>query len=170
MIINRIYFQKKNYLLRKFLKKDIQREYISWFKNQNLFKFSRHKDNKYNRNELIDYYNKHNSSKKIFLAIIKNQGKILVGTITIYIKSKKANIGILIGNKKFHGKKIGHFAIEKLVNFLLKKTEIKVIHIGTNNKNIAMKKICKFLNMKVLKRKKIKGSILITYYINNKMI
>ena len=170
MIINRIYFQKKNYFLRKFLKKDIQREYLSWFNNQKLFKFSRHKNNKYGKNELINYYKKHNSNKKIFLAIIKNQRKILVGTITIYIKFKKANIGILIGNKKFHGKKVGHFAIKKLVNFLLKKTEIKVIHIGTNNKNKAMKKICKFLNMKVLKRKKIKRSIFITYYINNKMI
>ena len=170
MIINRLYFKEENYFLRKFKKNDIQKEYISWFKNEKLFKFSRHKKNSYSEKELTTFYKKHDSKNSYFLAVVGNKNKILVGTITIYLKLKTANIGILIGNKKFHGKRIGHFAMKKLVNYLLNKTKIKVIHIGTDNKNIPMIKICKFLNMKILKKERIRENTSITYYINRKMI
>ena len=158
--MNKSFFIKhSNYIIRKFIQKDLDNSYISWFQNKKNFIFSRHKNNKYNIKYFKNYIKHHNKKDSFFLACIDKKSGLKFGTATVYIdrKTLTANIGILIGEQNFlkkgHGKKI----IELIINYLFLKKNIKRIQVGTNIKNKSMIGICKKLNMaqtSIFKKKK----------------
>ena len=97
----------KNLLLRKFKKKDIDKEYLNWFRNNKNFIYSRHKDKYYDFKDLIQYFNIQNSNKdSILLICIDKITNKKVGTVTIYLDKQinVADVGILIGNDDFKNK------------------------------------------------------------------
>ena len=134
--------------LKKFTKKNITYNYISWLNNKSLMKYSRHKKSIFDYKICENFYKKMKLQKNLFLAIYKKQKHI--GNIIAYIdlEEKKAEISILttqVGT--------GFEAYKKII-LLLKKIKINRIYSGTNKKNIRMIMLCKKLKMQILKKNK----------------
>ncbi len=154
----------KNLLLRKFKKKDIDKEYLNWFKNNKNFIFSRHKDKYYDFKDLIQYFNIQNSNKdSIFLICIDKITNKKVGTVTIYLDKQinVADVGILIGNDDFKNKGFSKIILKYLFHYLFLKFDLQKISMGTHFKNIPMIKSCLKIGMK---QKKIKLKKNIIYF------
>ena len=71
---------------------------------------------------------------------------------TASLENRKANIGILIGDKNYHNKGCA----TKAIRLLYKKLKIKnfvYLELGCNKKNIKMIKVAKKLNFKLNNKK-----------------
>ena len=79
-----------------------------------------------------------------------------IGTMTAYtnLKNKTADIGILIGEKKFLGKGFGADAWKTLISYLFKFKRLNEITAGTKSKNLQMIKVFKIGGMKLYKQNK----------------
>ena len=158
--MNKSFFIKRsNCIIRKFTQKDIDKAYISWFKNKKNFIFSRHKKNKYDIKYFQNYIKHHNKKDCFFLACLDKTSNFKFGTATVYLdrKTLSANIGILIGEHNFRKKGYGKKIIKLIINYLFLTTNIKRIQIGTNIKNKSMVGICNNLKMvqtNIFKKKK----------------
>jgi RimJ/RimL family protein N-acetyltransferase len=144
MILN-----SKRIVIKNFLKKDIDKEYISWLNDKNLLKYSRNKKKKYDYKKSLQEFN-FVKKKNIFLKIIEKKNKKKIGTIIAYInkKFKLINIGILIGNKDHLNKGYGTEVYKILIDFFFNKKKFEKIEIGCNKKNLPIIKICKKLKFR----------------------
>jgi len=134
--------------LKKFTKKNLTKKYISWLNDTEFMQYSRHKKSIFNFKKCEKFYNEIKIKKNLFFAIyFKNKH---VGNIIAYMDfaKKKAEISILT-TKSGTGLK----SYKKLI-IILKKLNINQIYSGTNLKNIKMIKLCKKLNMRILKKNK----------------
>lgn len=146
-----IFLKGKNIYLRNFILKDINKKYISWFSGENhSLVYSRHYKKKYSRNNLIKYFHTLNSSNNLYIGIFDLKKNEIVGTISVYFNFQKneGNLGILIGEERYHSKGIGKEACKLIINYILKKQIVKTIVAGTKKENIKMINLMKNLKMK----------------------
>lgn len=138
----------KRIFLDKFLKKHIQKDYISFLKDKIHLKFSQQKNINFNYNKCLQYYNSFKKTDNLFFRIVLKDSKDLVGTLTCYINkfNQNAEIGILIGSK-FKNMNLGYDAYRTMIHYLFKRG-IKKIMSGTVSENKAMIKIMKKNGMK----------------------
>ena len=137
-------------IIRNFKKKDLNKEYFSWFQDKHNLKYSRHRNNNYKIDEFLQYYYFHGKDpNSLFLACEIKKDKSVFGTLTVYYNEKKksVNIGILIGKKKYKGLGLSYMILSLLFDFLLKEKKIKKIIMGTNKNHKAMIKVCKNIGM-----------------------
>lgn len=136
--------------LKLFSKKDINFKYKRWLNNKKLLKYSNNRFKKFTYHSLKKYFLSFDNKNNFFFKIL-SLDNIFIGTITCYINRnhKTANMGIMIGDKKFNQKGFGVDAWSSLINYLFKKKKIKKIYAGTMSCNIGMKKICKKSGMKL---------------------
>lgn len=132
-----------NLIIKNFHIKDISKKYLSWINNNELMKYSRHKNIFYTKAKAIQFYKKI-KKKNFFLAIYDKSD--LIGTAIVYL-TKIPNIGILIGDQNFRGKNLAKKIINKII-IKLKKEGFKFVEIGSNRKNIKMIKTIKSLKFK----------------------
>ena len=165
----KIFLKDKKIFIKSFELKNINKTYISWFsgKNRNLI-YSRHYKKKYSRNNLINYFHTLNLSKNLYVGIFNSKNNEIIGTISVYINFKKneGNLGILIGNEKYHSKGVGQEACKLIINYILKKKIVKTIVAGTKKENIKMINLMKKLKMKKITN----ANSSITSYKTNKLI
>lgn len=78
----------------------------------------------------------------------------MIGTCTVYFNKNKTNadIGLLIGVKKFQCKGFGFEVLKNLIKYLFLNAEIKSVTAGTHIKNKAMQKICLKSKMKRIEK------------------
>ena len=107
-------FINKHIKLKKLKEKDINENYLSWFKdvtiNANLVNI-----NYKSVDQLKRYFAKTIKKKNLFFFGIFFKGKH-IGNIkfeNIYINSPKASWGILVGDKSFRGKRVGYHVLSK---------------------------------------------------------
>jgi RimJ/RimL family protein N-acetyltransferase len=138
----------KRISLEKFLKKHIQKDYISFLKDKIHLRFSAQKNINYNYNKCLKYYNSFKKTDNLFLRIVLKDSKDLVGTLTCYIDkfNQNAEIGILIGSK-FKNMNLGYDAYRTIIHYLFDRGINKIMS-GTVSENKAMIKIMKKNGMK----------------------
>jgi RimJ/RimL family protein N-acetyltransferase len=136
-----------NIKINNFVSKNITKKYLSWLNNDNLLKYSRHKNITYTKKKAVSFYNRILKSGNFFYSIKDISKKKNIGTMIVYKFPKKANIGILIGDKNYHNKGCATKAIKILFKKLIYKKLFNV-EIGCNVKNIQMIKVAKKLGFK----------------------
>ena len=139
--------------LKNFTKINLIKRYFDWFKDDSHLKFSRHKKKNYKYNHFLSYYLSMKEEKNLFFAIYTIKKDFFFGTITANIdyEKKSADIGILIGEKKFLKKSYGTVAWTATMNYLFKSYDIKEITGGAKTENKGMIKIFKKNKMKLHK-------------------
>ena len=114
--------------LRNLRYKDINKNYLRWFKNQKIAKYI-YSSRKFIRLEDLKHYflQKKKLKKILFLAIL-NYEKKHIGNIKfepINSNTKKIYMGIMIGDKNYINKGISKKVFEKVKNRFFKKFKIK---------------------------------------------
>ena len=93
---------------------------------------------------ILKYFRKKDINQKYlsWLKICTIEG-LFIGTLTCYINKihNHANIGLLIGDKKYQGQGFGLDAWNSAINYLFKVKKIRKIFAGTMDCNVSMKKI-----------------------------
>ena len=121
---------------------EIDDEYISWYKNDdgllNTFTSSRRE---FNRESILDdFMQGENSGRWYYLMIIdkktnKKIGNVKIGPIDII--NKTSDLVCLIGDRAFHGKGLAKIAIAMASELAFQKYDIRKLHGGMYENNIA---------------------------------
>lgn len=152
-MINQIVISDK-IVLKKLLLRDINERYLSWFNDKSLKKKLVNYNYK-NIDQLKNYYRE--CLKKpnlLFFGIFLKEKHI--GNIkfeNIYLRSSIASWGILIGEKKFRGKKIGYEVLSKSMEFLEKKYQIQNFIISASYSNVNARRLYYNLGFRKLRHK-----------------
>ena len=151
-MINSIVINNK-IILKKLLIKDINQNYLNWFKDESV------KKNIVNNSfitvrQLKKYFKKIKRKKNlIFFGIFyKNYHIGNLKFENIYDYSSEASFGILIGNKKFRVKKIGFKVLSKSIDYIINKFRIKKFTITSNHKNDNAISLYQKLGFNILKK------------------
>ena len=144
--------------LRNLNLKDINKNYLSWFRNIEFKKYIIGSSKIKNISELKNYFlEKKKSNNVLFLAIL-NSNRKHIGNIKFEPKSsnkKKIYMGILIGDKNYINKGLSKMIFQKSVNKFMKKFNTRKYYANVHNKNkIAIKAYLKN-NFKIIKQNKI---------------
>lgn len=143
--------------LRNLRYKDINRNYLKWFKIQKISKYINSSSKFKTLKDLKHYFLQKKKLKKILFLAILNYEKKHIGNIkfeTINKNSKKIYMGILIGDSNYINKGISKKVFEKVKNKFFKKfkTNKYYLTVDTSNK-IAVKAYLKN-NFKIIKKSK----------------
>lgn len=126
-----------------FTEKNISDTYLSWLNDPDVVRFSNQRFRRHTRETSLEYLQELVAAEGIFCAVcLKGDGKY-VGTMTVRfsVAHERAEIGIMIGNKKVWGKGIGGDAWSTLMSFLLNTVKIRKVFAGTLRCNKGMVKI-----------------------------
>lgn len=137
MILNEKITGERVYL-RTLSPQDASDEYAGWLNDTEVNKFLATKSA--DKQGISDYILKKNSqSDAIFLGIFLNENNKHIGTIKlepIDLKTKKAVIAIMVGDKKSWGKGYGGEAMKILIDYAHKKMHIDTIELGVIGDNL----------------------------------
>ena len=126
--------------LRPITLSDATREYVGWLNSEKVNQFLESRFVKHNLLSLRNYIKKISKEKNtFFFAIIVKDGNKHIGNIKlgpIDWHHKIADIGIMIGDKKFWGKGYATEAIELITNFAFETLKLHKITAGAYENNI----------------------------------
>lgn len=143
-----IKIKTKNLILKELSILDVKLKYVNWLNNKNINRFLESRKSKQTIKSCKIYVDKikKNPNQYLFGIFIKSKNAH-IGNIKLEIshpKEKIADIGILIGEKKYHGKGFGTESIKAIVKFAFKEKKMKRIQAGFYETNTAS--IKSFLN------------------------
>ena len=128
--------ESKNYILKKMTTDMVSKNYLKWFKDENIKKYI---DNSpIDIKDLKSYVKNTINNPNIFFWAIFYKDKH-IGNIKIFeidFKKKIGRLGILIGEKKFRNLGLGSEVIDAVKKFLIKKG-ILYLWLGVEKQNIA---------------------------------
>ncbi len=123
--------------LRKLTLNDVTHKYLSWLQEPEVM--SGIAKNNYTLNKLNDYVkSKINSKNVFFFAICDKENNNHIGNIKMEMVNdlaKVADLGVLIGEKKYWGKGIGYEACSLLINFGFNELKLKKIFLAVFDNN-----------------------------------
>jgi len=136
--------ESKKVTLSIFNVENINNEYLSWLNDHEVTKYSelRHVEQDYK--SAAEYIKRvYALNNKIFSIIGSNGDHI--GNITLRFDNYNLNVdfSILIGNKNYWGKGYAKFALNEVLDWLKKETNMQYITAGTMALNIPMIKVFK---------------------------
>lgn len=123
-------------------------DFVDWLNDQRVVRYSEQRHRKHTYWSQYEFFEAFNGwSGNLWLIYV---GDILLGSIscTIDLENKTANLGILIGNRKYWGKGHGAAAWKQACK-LLWESGIRKIEAGCMAKNKAMLRVFKKTGMKV---------------------
>lgn len=147
-------FENKFFKIRETLDKDIYTWY-KWFNDPEINKFLIHgafpntieKQKEFRKNSIL-------GNKKLIFSVLDNKGKKLIGTCSINIfepaSSRRCEISLVIGDKKFHKGNLYLSLNIWLINHSFKELGMNSIEIGFFEKNAVVKNTIKVLGFKKL--------------------
>lgn len=142
-----ISLKSKNLKFKELNASDVNKNYVKWLNDKDINKFIIKTNIKHSIDSLKKYVKKNRYSKNNFLfGIFENKKNIHIGNIKLTIshpKEKIGNIGILIGEKKFHNKGFGMEAINTITKF--GQNKLKLIRIEAGFLDINKKSLHCFL-------------------------
>lgn len=150
-------FEKYKLKIKTLTTQNYSKNYISWMNDKQTNKFLVSKDIKFNKSKIEKFINNCYKSNEILLfGIFYNFTHI--GNIKINFDNLnyKCVIGYIIGEKEFLGKGIGHKSINKIINFLFNKINIRIITtevLSGNFKSVRLLKKNKFKKIYKLKKR-----------------
>lgn len=142
---NRIY-------LRKLLPSDVSRDYVKWMGDKDVTKYTESRFRTYTKKELISYVRQINKDGRyIFLAIIKKNnnrhiGNIKIGPIDRF--HRFADMGIIIGEKRYWGKGFATDAIKLAAEYAFQNLNLHKLTAGSYSCNIGSIKAFKNVGFK----------------------
>ena len=133
-------------ILLKILKvKDVSKDYVMWFSDNDVIRFSNNQYTKFTLSGQKNYVNKCLKDKNLTLYGIFQEKKHIGNICLKGLKSinRVGEITYVIGKKDYWGKGIGNLAINKIIKIAKKKYNLNKLIAGTANKNIGSIKILK---------------------------
>ena len=135
----------------KFKKKFITPKYISWLNDSETVQFSEQRHVRHTSFSCHKYYHSIKNSSNVLWAIefLEDKSWIHIGNIgaTVDIPNKVADLAIIIGEKNYWGKGLGHKAWYLSATALLQTNSFDLITAGTMSVNSAMLKVFEKCNM-----------------------
>jgi len=130
-------------ILEPFSEKYLSEEYVSWLNDPELMKFSENRHRKHSLESCRAYLQSFDNSPNFFWAVLLKENSEHIGNVNAYINEPNsiADIGILIGKKRYHGQGYASEAWNAVINFLLKNCELRKVTAGTMAGNKPMLKI-----------------------------
>ena len=133
---NQKIIKTKRFLLKKMELKYANRNYLNWFKSEEIKKYIEFSPNNKISNLKINIKKQLKENNVIFFAIF--YGKKHIGNIKfekINLEKSTAYLGILIGDKNWRGKGVGSEVIDKTCEYLFQKYKIFKIYLGVQKRN-----------------------------------
>lgn len=131
----------KNIILRNIYSEDVGENYLNWIGDISINRYLETRFNRYSLSELKHYVNNINISKNdLMLGVFLIEDGLHIGNIklgSINWIHKRAEIGVLIGEKKFHSKGYGTEAIQILTDYSHKVLGLRKISAGVYSENKA---------------------------------
>ncbi len=133
----------KHVILRPFCVGDISTDYLRWLSDPEVVRFSSQRFRKHTYDSSLAYLNTFVDSGNLFMAITMAEGQQLVGTITAYCSHhhRTADMGLLIGDRRFWGQGIGLDSWSTLLDYLLYVRSLRKVTAGTVACNFGMIKV-----------------------------
>ena len=125
--------------LRPYYAGSVTDQHVKWLNDPEVVQFSEQRHRTHTLISVIDYVNDMASSKDAILWGI--YAPKLIGTISAHIDSPNriANLGIMIGDKKFWRKGYGREAWQRVCEYLFTERDIRKIEAGCHYENRAMR-------------------------------
>ena len=140
-INNKITLNGKRIYLQKLTVNDVGREYLSWLNDSEITQFLEVRFNPpKNLAQLKNYVKEKNQSINSVLFGIYHNDRNMIGTIKLEPIDKNhkfAYIGIIIGDKNYHGLNFGQESIEIICNYSKKYLNLDYLYAGCYSSNIA---------------------------------
>lgn len=126
--------------LNPFTPHDITEEYLGWLNDSDVVKYSNQRFNHHTFETAKRYMESFKGSNNHFLSVRRKQDQSFIGTMTIYcsLPHKTADIGIMIGEKKFWGMGLGKDAWIAVMDWLASSGGFRKITGGTLKCNVGM--------------------------------
>ena len=163
-------YETDNFYLRPFTKEDITDQYLSWFADQEVTKYTSHGLFKYTKEMSIEFLENADKNGDMIWAIIAKLKSTIpqefspdfsgdFGTNIIYDHignialqninwiNRTAEFSGIIGKKEYWGKGIGTDAVQLLFAHGFNKLNLNRIYLGTAKENIGMRSIAEKLGM-----------------------
>lgn len=138
---NELPLSNKKLVLQTFTKDCLIPEYIDWLNDKEVTKYSNQRFFTHTFESAKKYFDQMLTNPDAhFVAIKNNDSGEILGTATVYFQPyhSTADIGIMIGNKRYWGKGLATDTMELLSNCLINKLKIRKVTAGTLSCNIGM--------------------------------
>ena len=172
MFDSKNYFDNRKFFIKNLKYKDINKNYLDWFKNKNNTKFIINS----NFESLVDlknYYTNQINKKNIFLGIFESKTHKHIGNIKfekINFVKKTANVGIFLGNIYYQNQSLGSNSLSAACNLIYNKFKIYKIYLGVRKKNYRAINSYKNAGFYIYDKKKIKFTMLRNYFLEKIII
>lgn len=144
-----IYELDDEYYVRSLSIEDLNGPYSTWFEDQEICKYSRHGKFTKTKEHLESFYKNINNESQIVWAICHKEdghiGNISLSNISFI--DRRAEFGILLGDKRHFNKGIGLEAGKKIIAHGFLKLNLERVYCGTSANNLGMQKLAKSLGM-----------------------
>lgn len=134
-----IEIKSNRFQLKSLVAEDATIEYLSWLDESFAKKFITYADKKRSLDDLREYIVDKNSNENVlFLGIFLKEGMLHIGNIKYEPFDREkgyAIMGIMIGNKKWHGKGVAPEVICESARWLRSREKINQIILGVNVEN-----------------------------------
>lgn len=129
--------------LHSFQKSDIHDDYVSWLNDKKVTKYSNQRFITHTAESCEHYLESFCDTPNLFILVRRLKDNLSIGTMTAYVSEEHqtADLGIMIGRKTVWGEGLGQDAWNTLIDWFLKKKEIRKISAGTMSCNLAMIKL-----------------------------
>ena len=160
-------YEKDQFFVRPFTIDDITNQYLSWFRDQEVTKYTSHGLFKYTKEQAIKYLENADKKGDLIWAIIsksleatlkKQICEYIDGTFYTHVGNialqninwvdRNAEFAGILGEKEYWGKGIGTKAVRLLFAHGFDKLNLNKIYLGTAESNIGMITIALKLGMK----------------------
>ncbi len=148
-----IEIKSKNLYLRELLPKDVNKDYVSWLNDPEVNIFLESRFVKHSLESVREYVKNTLYDDKVYMfgIFLSNDsryvGNIKLGPINLH--HKRAEIGLMIGDKSSWGKGIGTEAIKAITQFGFNKLNLLKLGAGMYESNVFSKKSFEKIGYKV---------------------
>ena len=138
--------------IRTFTEDLINDAYVSWLNDPLVVRYSEQRHHVHTLESCKNYFDTFLNSQNMFLAIFfQCDDEIHVGNITVYVDvyNNRADLSIMIGNRKFWNKSFGLRAWQAILDYLLHTKNFRMVTAGTMSLNYPMLKVFEKSGMQI---------------------
>jgi len=130
--MKKVILNTDKYILKTLSSSDATNEYLSWLKDKKVSRTLDIDGEKQTIETITNYIESHNNSTDFLFGIFTKYKNIHIGNISLrfHPKHKMANIGIMIGNKKYWGKGVPLETRSKVIDWLFEGFDCNKIEAG----------------------------------------
>jgi RimJ/RimL family protein N-acetyltransferase len=146
----------KNVGLRRISENDDLSNYIKWFNDQEVTKYSTHGKFPMTEKDIRSFISSINNTSLHLSIFLKETGEHIgnMSLQSIDMISRSAEFAVIMGESKYWGKGYSYEAADLLIRHGIQKLNLRRIYCGTAEENIGMKKLALKLGMSEEGRRK----------------